>query len=228
MASDSASPPPTGPAPVPGTYGFNASEAISYSWRKFGENSGPMLLATLLLFLVVIPGNYAARSLTDTDLDLSLGGAISTIVTSVLVLVIGAVIARGALDITEGYPFDLVLAFKMLNLVNVVVTALVIAVLTLLGFALLILPGIVVLVLMLFPIYSVVDDDGTNAFDAIRHGFALLSDNAGDATLLILLSLAVMVVGFLALCIGAFVALPFLSIVWAYSYKVFSRKLVSP
>ncbi len=227
MASYSA-PPPAAPEPVPGTYGFNASEAISYSWRKFGENSGQMLLATFLLFLVVIPGNYAGRALTDTDLDFSLGGAFSTIITGVLALMIGAVIARGALDITEGYPFDLVLALKMLNLVNVVAMALLVSVLTLFGFALLILPGIVILVLMLLPMYAVVDDDSTNAFEAIRHGFALISDNPGDATLLVLLSIAVAVLGVVALCIGALIAVPFLSIVWAYSYKVFSRKLVAP
>ncbi len=227
MAFDSA-PPPAGPALVPGTHGFHATEAISYSWKKFGENAGPMLLATFLILLVVIPGNYSARALTDTDLDFSLGGAISTIITSVLALMIGAVIARGALDITEGYPFDLVLAFKMLNLVHVFVASLIIAVVTVLGFALLILPGLVVLVMLLFAVYAVVDDDRTDAFDAIRHGIGLMKENASDMVVLVLLSLAVVIVGSLALCVGAFVAVPFLSIVWAYSYKVFSRKLVAP
>jgi len=210
-----------------GTHGFHTNEALSYGWRKFGENAGPMLLAALLLFLVVIPGNYAARMLADVNLTFSLGGVLSTFVTAVLAVMICSVIARGALDVTEGYRFDLVLAFRMLNFVHVFVTALVVTLMITIGLALLIIPGVVVAVPLVFAVYAVADDDTTDAFGALRKSFRLVSENAGDTIILILLTLAVIVVALLALCIGGFVALPVLSIVWAYSYKVFDRKLVA-
>ncbi|WP_332641880.1 hypothetical protein [Aeromicrobium sp.] len=223
-------PPPSGPAPVPGASGFSATEAVSYGLKKFGENAGPILIATVLLIVAAIATDFLARALTGTDFtdnSFSIGGSISTIITNVVGFVIGAGVTRGALDITEGHKFDIVAAFKKLNIVNVIVTSLVVAVLTALGFALLIIPGIIVAFLTLFAIYFVVDKD-TNAIDSIKGSLNLVKNNVGNTIVLILLSILVVIVGFLALCVGVLVAIPVLAIAWAYTFKVFLGEPVAP
>ena len=223
-------PPPSNPAPVPGASGFSATEAVSYGWKKFGENVGPILVATVLLILAAVATDVLVRALTNTDFtdnSFSIGGSLSTIITNVVGFVIAAGITRGALDITEGHKFDIVAAFKKLNIVNVIVTSLVVAVLTAIGFVLLIIPGIIVAFLTLFAVYFVVDKD-TNAIDSIKGSLNLVKDNVGNTIVLILLSILVMIVGFLALCVGVLVAIPVLAIAWAYTYKVFLGEPVAP
>ncbi len=85
-----------------------------------------------------------------------------------------------------------------------------------------IIPGIIVAFLTLFAIYFVVDKD-TNAVDSIKGSFNLVKNNVGNTIVLILLSIVVMIAGFLALCVGIFVAIPVLAIAWAYTYKVVPR-----
>ncbi len=215
---------------MPGASGFSAAEAVGYGWRKFRENVGPILLATLLLLVVAIASSVLARVITGTDFgdnSFSIGGSISSIITNVVGFIIGAGITRGALDITEGRSFDIMSAFKRLNIVNVLVTSLFVAVLTALGFALLIIPGIIVAFLTLFAIYFVVDKD-TSPVDSIKGSFNLAKNNVGNMLVLILLSIVVMIAGFLALCVGIFVAIPVLAIAWAYAYKVFLGEPIAP
>ncbi len=223
-------PPASNPPPVPGASGFSATEAVRYGWKKFTENVGPILLATLLLIVVAVAASVLAGAITGTDFNdssFSVGSTISTIITNVVGFVIGAGITRGALDITEGHKFDIVVAFKKLNIVNVVITSLVVAVLTAVGFALLIIPGIIVTFLTLFAVYFVVDKD-TNAVDSIKGSFNLVKNNVGNTIVMILLSIAVVIAGFLALCVGIFVAIPVLAIAWAYTYKTFLGEPVAP
>jgi uncharacterized membrane protein len=223
-------PPGGGTAPTPGAAGFSASDAVGYGWRKFQENVGQILLATFLLLVAAVAASALAHAVTGStveDTRCSFGGSISTIITNVVGFIIGAGITRGALDITEGHKFDLVAAFKKLNLVNVIVTSFIVGLLTAIGFALLIIPGIIVAFLTLFAIYFVVDKD-TNAVDSIRGSFNLIKNNVGNTIVLILLSIAVVIAGFLALCVGIFIALPVLTIAWAYAYKQFLGEPVAP
>jgi len=174
--------------------------------------------------------DVVARAITGTDFNdnsFSIGGSIAQIITSVVSFIIGAGITRGALDITEGRKFDLMEAFRKLNLTNVIITSLIVAVLTAIGFALLVIPGLIVAFFTIFAIYFVVDKD-TSPVDSVKASFNLIKANAGNVIVLMLLSFLVVVLGFLALCVGVFVALPVIAIAWAYSYKTFLGEPVAP
>jgi uncharacterized membrane protein len=220
-------PPPYGGTqpPVGGSAPFSAGDAIGYGWKKFRENAGPIILATLILIAAYIVLSLIGRAVAGDDMgstgfSFSLGGFLIQILTSLVGYIVGAALIRGALDVTEGKKFDLAAAFGNLNYGNVIITSLLLAVLETVGFILLIIPGLLVAFFTIFAMYFVVDKD-QSPIDAIVSSFNLIRANAGDTLLLILLSIAVVFVGFLALCIGVFVALPVVALAWAYAFKKF-------
>lgn len=200
--------------------GFSATEAVSYGWRKYGENFGAITVASLLLGVVTVGVGLLTREATDI-------WAIATAATSFVGFIIAGAMIRGVLDITEGYRFELVEAFRRLAFIHVVATSLFAAALTTLALAVLALLGIVIILLVLFTLYFVVDRR-TNTFEAISDSLFLIRDNGGHITYLILLSIVVVLVGLLAACAGLFVALPVLAITWAYAYKVLRGQPVAP
>jgi uncharacterized membrane protein len=239
-------PPPEGsyPPPPPGGYqppigggdAFSPTAAIAYGWKKFRENTGPIILAALILIVIsivlsLIGGAISGEGLGDTDrdsaFDFSLSGAIANIVTSLVGYVISAGITRGALDITEGRKFDLASAFGRLDYAKVILAGLLVSILTVIGFILLILPGVIFVFLSYFTVYYVVDK-GTSPVQAILDSCRLVIGNLGNALLLALLSFLVIVLGFIALCVGLLVAWPVVLIASAYAYKRFNGEPVAP
>lgn len=220
-------PPPYGGSqpPVGGTTPFSAADAIGYGWKKFRENAGPIILATVVLIAAYIVLSLIGRAVSGDDMGttgfgFSLGGFLIQILTSLVGYIVGAALIRGAIDVTEGKKFDLAAAFGNLNYVNVIVTAFLLSVLQTVGFILLVIPGLLVAFFTIFAMYFVVDKD-QSPIDAIMSSFNLIKSNAGDTVLLILLTIVVVIAGALALCIGLFVALPVVTLAWAYAYKRF-------
>lgn len=218
-------PPPPYQPPVGGTTPFSAGDAIGYGWKKFKENAGPIILATIVLIVASIVLSAIGSAITgdgmnSSAMSFSLGGSIFQILSSLVSLIVGAAIIRGALDVTEGKKFNLGAAFGNLNYGNVIITSLIISVLEVIGFILFIIPGLLVAFFTIFAMYFVVDKD-QSPIDAIKSGFQLVKDHIGETLLLILLSIAVMFVGVLALCVGIFVALPVVVLAWAFAFKKF-------
>ncbi len=234
-------PPPFGgaPSPFPGGGSFSAGDAIGYGWKKFRENAGPILLATLLLIVASIAVSLIAGAVTGAGFEksgmttnngsigFSAGGLISQILTNVVGFIVAAGITRGALDITEGHPFNLATAFGKLNFVNVILTSLLVGIMTVVGFVLFVIPGVLVAFFTIFAIYFVVDKN-TSPIESVRSSFNLIRANVGSTILLILLSIAILILGLIALCVGIFVAIPVVTIGWAYAYKSFLGEPIAP
>lgn len=227
----SGSPAGSAPAVVPGAFGFSATEAISYGWRKYGENALQIVLATALLLAVSVGAGIATHAGADRLFDdtgsFSTGGLLAMGITCFVAYVFAAAIIRGALDITDGFDFSVVEAFRTLPYLNVIGMSVLAAVPTALGLAVTDLVGFPVIVLMLFVFFRVVDRD-VNAFSAFSDSFEVMADHSRDTWSLVLLSLLAMVAGFLALCVGVLVALPALAISWAYAYRVLRQQPVAP
>lgn len=233
-------PPPPGSDPLtPGSEPFSIGNAFSYAWSKFKENAGAIIVATLVVIVASLviqaigeavnagveggtttfgdPSDVTVTGFFVSGLVSILAGALSYIFTAALI--------RGSLDITEGEKFNLGAAFKKLDIAKVVITAFLVSVLTTIGFLLLVIPGIIVAIFTAFALYFAVDSTGS-AVDAIKSSVGLVKDNFGPVFLLILASIATMIVGLLALIVGVLVAIPILTIVWAYAFKTFQGKPV--
>ena len=212
-------PPPGEPTP------FSATDAIGYGWKKFRENAGPILIATFILIAVsivfsLIDSSFTGESSGSGWMNFSLGGFLLQILSTVVSYILGAAVIRGALDVTDGKKFDLGAAFSTLPYGNVIITSLLIAVLEVIGFFLLIIPGLLVAFFTIFALYFVVDKN-QSPIEAITSSAKLVRAHIGDTLLLIVLSIVVIIVGFIALCVGLLVALPVVILASAYAYKKF-------
>ena len=230
-------PPPPPPPQAPGgsAEGFSAPDAIGWGWNKFKENVGPILIGVLIVVVVSIVVNILAGIISGGSgspmgpnaMDLSLLGFLASLVSTAVSVVLGAVFARAALDVVDGRPFDFMGAFGRLNLVNVLIAALLVSVLVTIGFILLVIPGLIALFLTYFTTLYIVDDDAGSPVKAIQDSVKLISSNVGDALLLALLSVLVLIAGAIALLVGLLVAYPVTALASAYAYRRFRGQPVA-
>ncbi len=238
----SGSVPPPPPPPAPPSYsaqGFSPAEAIKWGWLKFSENVGAVILAMFAVLAITIAvgfvstllsGGFSARSPMQGPFQFESAGPgelLAQLLQSAVSVILGGVAAKAALEVTEGKPFDFFGAFGKVNLVQLVIAAVLVSIATIIGFILLVIPGLIVMFLTYLTTYAVVDDD-KSAIDGIKHSVKLTSDNIGDALLLALLNILVVIAGVAALCVGLLVAIPVTVFATAYAYRAFNGQPIAP
>lgn len=226
-------PPPGGPV-----RGYEAPAAFGYGWNAFKANAGPLVLTTVLIFVVAIALSLVTERVApspdfvaaDGGFEFQ-GGALllsflaQTILGAVVLLPTAAMI-RGCLDICEGKKFSLGDAFSRISPVPVIITGVLVSLLTSIGFVFLVLPGIVVSIFSFFAIYFVVDRN-ESPLKAIGSSFSMVGSNFGPALLSGLLAFLILVAGTIALVVGLLVALPVTVVAGAYAFKSFSGQPVA-
>ncbi len=234
-------PPPPPPPPTPPSYTqeFSPAEAIAWGWRKFTENTGPVILAMLVLLGVtlvlgfvssMLGGGFSAGGPTPGEFQIESTGPgqfVAQLIQSAVSIMLGGVAAKAALEVTEGKPFDFFGAFGKVNIVQLLIAGVLVGIATLIGFVLLVIPGLIIMFLTYLTTYSIVDGD-RSAIDGIKHSVKLISDNVGSALLLALLNILVVIAGAIALCVGLIVAIPVTMFATAYAYRSFNGQPVVP
>lgn len=183
-----------------------------------------MIIAGLIvvvpyLLVTIVGGRIAGGSL--------IGSLTVSILANIVIIVGGAVIARGALDVASGEPFDFGAAFGKINVANVIIASIIVSVLVAVGLILLVIPGVVAAFLTYFTQYFIVDDQAVSPIEAIGNSVKLVSANVGDSLLLAVLNLLVLVAGAIALGVGLLVAYPVVILASAYAYRKFHGQPVA-
>lgn len=185
-----------------------------------------VIVVSVVLGVVTEIVTPAAEITSETDIGAALAGSFSlvsiilNIVSTVVGWVLSAGLYRGALDVTEGRKFDFFGAFGRMDLPKVVLTSLLVSIGTVVGIMLCVLPGLLFMFFSYFAILVVVDR-GVSPIDSIKESFTLVKNNAGQSLLLAVLNILVVIAGFLACCVGLFVAMPVVTLASAYAYKKF-------
>jgi hypothetical protein len=235
-------PPPGGYPPAPGGYGgapYSATDAIGYGWRKFKDNAGVLIAATLIVFL----GGLALGVLSEViapspsyftpggDFDFDAGATAASLaaqaITGTFVYILVAMLTRGALDVVDGGTFNIGKAFGVLNISRVLITGLVLSILSAVGFALCVLPGLIFSIFSYFTIYFVVDKD-QDPIQSIGSSFSLVGRNLGNALLTGLLTVLVLLGGALLCLVGLLAAIPVITLAGAYAFRRFQGEPVAP
>ncbi|WP_332663636.1 hypothetical protein [Aeromicrobium sp.] len=235
-------PPPGGYPPAPGGYGaapYSAPDAIGYGWRKFKDNAGVMIAATLIVFvgglvlgilsevIAPSPSYFAPGGDFDFDAGATVASLVAQAVTGTFVYILVAMLTRGALDVVDGGNFDIGRAFGALDIVKVLITGLLLSVLSTIGFALCVLPGLIFSIFAYFTIYFVVDKD-QDPVQSIGSSFSLVGRNFGDALLTGLLAVLVLLAGTLLCLVGLLAAIPIITLAGAYAFRRFQGEPVAP
>lgn len=232
-------PPPPPPAGFggPQSQPWSLGDALSYGWTKFTANLGQIIVAAIVFLLgVAIALGLAAALMsaltTSSTLNLETGEieggssfltrtlaqTLAGFVVSCVVWILGAVIVRGALDVTDGRALEFGRLFSRLNLGNVVLATVLVAVLVAVGTALCYIPGIIVGFLASYTLYFLIDQD-LSPVDAIKASFIFTKDHLGETIVWYIVGGIVAMVGFCLCGIGALVSVPVVVLGTAYTYK---------
>ncbi|CAM3814573.1 hypothetical protein [Isoptericola cucumis] len=232
-------PPPAGP-PDPyrpgGDRPVSVGEAFSWAWSSFGRSAGPWLGAMLIVLMIggaasvlltpdlrMVIENYDDPNLA-TDLLQSTATVTDVLLAAVLAvvnIVLGALLAHGALAAThrgraqfaDFFAVRHLGAVLLLGVINGLLTF-VLAFVPLLGSVLRLVIGFFLAAALFFVV-----DKGQDAVTAIRSSARLVSRHAGIVLLTIVLCLVTVFVGFLLCFVGAFVAVPVAMLTGAFVYR---------
>lgn len=245
-----APPPPGGYAPPPQAgYGPPPSDTdavmdgVKYGWQKFTENVSTFLLGGLAWFialgiLIAISwGIFMGSVLGGTDASGSfsaLGGigfGIGTFL-FVAVVAVGAVLVQAAyfnvaLRLAAGQPIQVGDFFKLPNVGNAILTALLVGLATGIGYSLLVIPGIIVAFFSTFAIAFALDR-GLGAVDAIKESVALVKNNIVPVLLLVLAVYVVNAIGSAICGVGILASYPVAYVAVVYVYRRLQHQPVAP
>jgi uncharacterized membrane protein len=204
-------PPPFG-SPPPGSGSPDVGAALSYGWKKFQENVGPLLAVVLIPVAVQVVLSIISRSVVD-----SLLGAL---LFNVLGIIVGAVAGIGiyqmALMITAGQPADIGKAFTYDRWGEWIVFSFVFGLMVGIGLVLCVIPGLLVLAFFgLAPFYFL--DGRMSLGESLRASRAAVQRNG--LAFPILLSIVVGILGIIACIIGIFVTEPVAYVAVAFLYR---------
>lgn len=250
-------PPPSegGYFPPPPGYGapanrYSVGDGLAWAWNKFTKNAVPLIVATLVFWLIGLALNWLETSIlqtvspetmatfdtpggvleTTTRTITGSGLAVMIISTLVQLLAKGAISSAGyggLLDIANGQPVTIGSFFRPRNIVAVIIATMIVDVLTIVGLLLCIVPGLIVMLLAWFTTVAIVDRN-LSPIDGIKTSFAIVKDNFGHVLLAALVFVALIIVGALLCGVGLLVAAPVAYLFLVYTYRKLSGGSVAP
>jgi uncharacterized membrane protein len=208
-------PPPSSFGTPPPTGGPDVGVALSYGWKKFQANVGPLIaiVAVPVVLQIALGGiAFAARS---TFVLYALIQILSFVVSTVALLGI----TRAALMLTAGEPIDFGKAFQYDRWGEWFVFAIVYGLMVGIGLALCLIPGLFVLAFFGMAPFFVVDGRMSlgDALSASRQ-----AAGSKGLALPVLLSIVVGALGVIACFVGILVTYPvaFIAVAYLYRYAV--------
>ena len=241
-------PPPPGYG-APAT-GYSVGEGLSWAWQKFTKNAGPLVVATLVFWLIGLLLSWLSQTIlqavspetlavfdtadgvfeTATPTVTGVGLAVTILSTIVQILVKGGIASAGyggLLDIANGQPVSIGSFFRPRNVVAVIVASLIVDILVIVGLIACILPGLALLVFTWFSTVAIVDRN-LSPIDGIRASIDIVKKNFGSVLLAFLTFVALHIVGFVLCGVGLLVTIPVAYLFLVYTYRRLSGGSVAP
>ena len=231
---------PAAPPPPPPTE-YSVGTALTYGWAKFQKNAVPIVVAAVVVFLgmAVMVGLYAAVQAAVIEApsssydpatgryEMTGGGsflgmlflaAIFAALYFVVAAVLGSLMVRAALDITDGVTLDLARIFRFDKLGPVLIASLIIGAATFVGTLLCYLPGLIVGFLTQYTLFFLLDKD-LPPMEAIKASFEFVKANFANVLIWYIIAAIVGGAGAIACGIGLLVTIPIVIIGTAYTYR---------
>ena len=187
-------------------FDFSVEKIISQAWIKFKENSLFWIGVTLFSIAIGLPGNIIPSfALLFTLLSCYFSAAITLMSIKYI---------RG-----QSISYNDLLAIKSMRFLHYLAALLICSVLIIIGCVFLILPGIYIMLRLMLVQYLIVDKD--ISFDqAIKKSWHLTKGMEWNLLAFVFAMFVIMVLGFLALCLGLIIAIPVTQLSTAYLYLI--------
>jgi len=211
-------------------------QAFSWAWASFARSAGAWVGATLVVLAIAIAAavlltpdfRVVMENYDDPDVltDVLTAGAsiLDVLLAAVLAavdIVLGSLLAHGAIAATHKGRAAFGDFFAVRNLGGILVLGLINGLLTFVLAFVPLLGGVIRLVVGFFLAASLffVIDRGQDAMTAIRSSVRLVSRHAGVVLLTLVVAIALSFVGILLLVVGALVTVPLAILTGAFVYR---------
>ncbi len=156
-----------------------------------------------------------------------LGNALSSLVISLIVQILGAGLIKNALNVTDDKPVSLGEIGTWATNPKVITAALIVAGATFVGSIFCYIPGIIIGFLLNWTMFYVVDKDMA-PMDAAKASVTFVTSHLGDTVVFYLLGIVAFVVGAILCLVGLLVAAPVVLLGAAYTFRKLNGEPVSP
>jgi uncharacterized membrane protein len=244
--------PPAYGAPPPGApQSFDVGAAVSWGWKKFQENLGPILIAMVVYVAILLVVQFvvyfllAGVLISSPSVDINqttgeittTGGsglfaslavtALSIAVSTVIFAFLQAAIVRGGLMVADGRRLEVGHMFVFDNFGMIFVAAIIVGAMTAVGAVLCYFPALLVAFFTAFYMFFVVDKK-PGAWASIVGSFNLVKDNLGSVFLLLLVVFLLNVLGAIVCLVGLIVSIPVSYLALTYGYRMLQGAPVAP
>lgn len=225
-------------APMQAGGSFSVGDAFNWGFKKFQENLGPIILASLIVFAavavleiiiwVVMIGSLTASTTVDQyGVVHTSGGGFGLFLFGygafMIVMMLGSylvqmAIIRATLMITNGEQVTLNRMFSTERIGTFIAAAVLVVIGTYIGMVLCFIPGLIFMFFSFFFGWFVIDKQ-MGAVESIQASFRLVNQNMGTCVGLIIGSFIAYAVGAILCGIGLLVAIPVIVLATGYSYR---------
>lgn len=187
-------------------FDFSVEKIISQAWIKFKEKSLFWISITLFSIVIGLPGNIMPSvALLFTLLSCYFSAAITLMLIKYI---------RG-----QSISYNDLLAINSMRFLHYLAALLICSIVIIIGGIFFILPGIYIMLRLMLVKYLIVDKD--ISFDqAIKKSWHLTKGMEWNLLAFVFAMFIIMVMGFLALCLGLIIAIPVTQLSTAYLYLI--------
>src|SRR5262249_42214458 len=180
-----------GPAP------FSVGECVSYGWSAYWKNVGPLVLITLVIFVIdaVISGIGQATDNTAVQVLFSLIGWIVG-----LLLAFGLI--RATIAITKGEKPEVGMLFQTDGFGPYIIASILFGLGVVIGLILCIIPGVIFAVVYHFYGYVLVENPSMGPTDALKRAADISRGHRWELVGLFIVLFLINIVGLLACVVG--------------------------
>ncbi|MEL7496700.1 MAG: hypothetical protein AAFN77_03775 [Planctomycetota bacterium] len=194
---------------------------IQYAWEAFKQNMGVMIGASLVVIVVGMGISFAQQAVPPLGMIWWILYVVSLVVQTFL----GIGLAQIALKVARRESPSFENLFQGGSVfVGVLVTSFVFGIGVTIGLVLLVIPGLILLV-MFWPFYYLLVDGKSEMFASLTDARPIAGANVGTTVLLFFATFGIALLGALACGVGLFVAIPFISVIWATAYLAMSGQI---
>ena len=204
---------------------FSISNVISTAWGHFKAHALEITLAfisyiilSILVSVVEVTGELTGKPMI---------ALLATIFCGLTNIIFALGFAKIFLDIVRGGKVQietLFSQFKPMLILNYVIAIIISAVVICVGFLLLIVPGVYLAIRLQYVSLNLIEQERPDFIEALKTSWNMTKGNMLDLLALSVISILIMILGFLALVVGVVIAAPLVTLISTLAYKILKDK----
>ena len=204
---------------------ISASNIFGKAWEIFKENGSDLVVFT---FVYIILSSILSVIDSSSDGSNFLIFLIISIVCGIGRMILALGFYRILLNTVDSQKSNISVLFDQRNpplILHYIIGSIVAGVAIVIGFVFLIIPGIYLAIRFQFFTYCLLEQDEPECISALNDSWRMTEGHVLDLFALAFLSVCIVILGFLALILGLFVAIPVAGLMTAIAYRILSSKM---